>query len=57
METSLIELYKKAELNIDIILLAMTGSAFEMGLEGMPAQLTGNCDLVLVDTLALSFTY
>ena len=44
----------KEELNIDIVLLAMTDSEFEMGLEGIPAQLIGNCDLVSVETMALS---
>lgn len=44
----------KDELNIDIILLAMTDSGFEMGLEGMPAKLTGYCDLVSVETMALA---
>ena len=44
----------KDELNIEIILLAMTDSEFDMGLEGMPAKLTGNCDLVSVETLALA---
>ena len=44
----------KEELNIDIILLSMTDSEFDMGLEGMPAKLTGNCDLVSTETLALA---
>ncbi|ORU94863.1 MAG: hypothetical protein A6F70_10125 [Cycloclasticus sp. symbiont of Bathymodiolus heckerae] len=44
----------KDELNIDILLLAMSDSEFDMGLEGMPAKLTGNCDLVSVETLALA---
>ena len=42
------------ELNINFILLAMTDSGFEMGLEGIPAKLTGDCDLVLVETMALA---
>jgi len=44
----------KEELNIDIILLAMSDSKFEMGLEGVPAKLIGNCNLVLVETMYLS---
>ena len=44
----------KEELNIDIILLAMTDSGFKMGLEGRPARLTGKCDLVSVETMALA---
>ena len=41
----------KAELNIDIILLSMKDSEFKKGLRGTPAQLIGNCDLVLVETM------
>lgn len=44
----------KDALNIDIILLAMKDSEFKMGLDGTPAKLIGNCDLVLVETMALS---
>ena len=44
----------KEELNIDIILLAMKDSDFKKGLKGTSAKLIGNCDLVLVETMALS---
>jgi len=40
------------ELNVEIILLAMIDSGFEMGLDGTPARLTGNCDLVSVESMA-----
>ena len=41
----------RGELNIEIILLAMTDSDFEMGLDGNPARLMGNSELVLVESL------
>ena len=44
----------KEELNIEIILLAITDAKFKMGLEGTPAELHGNCNLVMVETMALS---
>lgn len=42
----------KDELNVEIILLAMTDSEFEMGLDSVPARLTGNCELVIVESMA-----
>jgi hypothetical protein len=41
-------------LTIEIILLGMTDSEFEMGLEGTPAKLTGDCKLVSVESIASS---
>lgn len=42
------------ELGIEIIFLAMTDSGFEMGLDGKPARLMGNCKLVSVESYASS---
>jgi len=42
----------KDELSIEIILIAMTDSEFEMGLNGTPTKLIGNCDLVSVESIA-----
>jgi len=44
----------KKELGIEIIFLAMADSEFEMGLDGQPAKLTGNCNLVSVESFASS---
>jgi hypothetical protein len=42
----------REELNIEILLLAMTDSRYEMGLDGTPAKLTGKCDLAQVEEIA-----
>jgi len=44
----------KEELNIEIMILAMTDAKFNMRLKGAPAKLIGKCNLKLVETMVLS---